>query len=355
MKIINVSYQRLDLKLSEPYTIAYETISKTTNFILKVETDSKIVGYGCSAPDVPVTSETPAQVEEAINDIIIPFLKRKNPYTYALLLAEIKALLGTKTSALAMVDMALHDLISKKADVPLFEFLGGYRNSIPTSVTIGILSLEDTVNRAKGYIDQGFFILKIKGGSNLEEDIVKMNKLQEMYPKITFRFDGNQGYTVTDSVAFYEATRSKGLGVQLLEQPTKIGEDSKMGLVTEQTEFPVMADESLKTLEDVFRLAKNEHIDMINIKLMKVGGILEGMHINSVAKSAGIQAMVGCIDECRLGIVAGLHFALARPNIQYADLDGHLDIIDDPFQNLFKLENGVLYPSDHAGLGEISM
>lgn len=355
MKITNVSYQRLDLKLSEPYTIAYETISKMTNFILKVETDSIIVGYGCAAPDVPVTSETPAQVEEVINDVIIPFLKGKNPFMYALLLAEIKALLGAKSSALAMVDMALHDLISKKADVPLFEFLGGYQNSIPTSVTIGILSLEDTLKRAKDYIKQGFFILKIKGGSNLDEDIAKINKLQELHPKTTFRFDGNQGYTVTDSVAFYEATKSKGLGIQMLEQPTKIGEDAKMGLVTEQTEFPVMADESLKTLKDVFRLAKNERIDLINIKLMKVGGILEGMHINSVAKSAGIQAMVGCIDECRLGIAAGLHFALARPNIKYADLDGHLDIIDDPFQDLFKLEKGILYPSEHPGLGEISM
>ena len=168
MKITHISYERLDLKLSEPYTIAYETIIKTTNFILKVETDSAIVGYGCAAPDVPVTSETPAQVEEAINNIIIPFLKRKNPFTYALLVAEMKALLGTKSSALAMVDMALHDLIAKKADVPLYQFLGGYRNNIPTSITIGILGLEDTLKRAKEYIDQGFFFLKIKGGSNMD-------------------------------------------------------------------------------------------------------------------------------------------------------------------------------------------
>lgn len=355
MKITNVSYERLDLKLSEPYTIAYETISRTTNFILKVETDLAIVGYGCAAPDVPVTSETPAEVEEAINDIIIPFLKRKNPFTYALLLAEMKALLGMKSSALAMVDMALHDLIAKKADVPLYRYLGGYQKNIPTSVTIGILSLEDTLKRAKEFIDQGFFILKIKGGSNLEDDINKMNRLQERYPKTTLRFDGNQGYNVTDSVAFFEATKSKGMGIEMLEQPTKVGEEAKMGLVTHQTEFPVMADESLKTLKDVFRLAKNQHINLINIKLMKVGGILEGMHINSVAKSAGIQGMVGCIDECALGIAAGIHFALARPNIKYADLDGHLDIIDDPFQNLFRLEKGILYPSEHAGLGKITI
>ena len=351
MRITHISYERLNLKLSEPYTIAYETIDSTVNFILKVETDSHIVGYGCAAPDKIVTGETAAEVEEAITNTIIPLLKGKDPFTYALILMELKGMLGKKSSSLTMVDMALHDLIARKADVPLYRFLGGFQKSIATSITIGILPLDDTLIQAREFVEKGFTILKVKGGHSLEEDIEKMTRLHEEFPAITLRFDGNQGYSVIDSVAFVKATSQ--IGIEIFEQPTKLEKEERLGEVMNQVDIPVMADESLKTLTDAFRLAQNERVDMVNIKLMKVGGILEGMHINSVAKAAGIESMIGCNDESALGISAGLHFALSRPNIRYADLDGHLDVLDDPFQGLFHLKNGVLYPTEAPGLGEI--
>lgn len=353
MKITKISYERLDLKLSEFYTIAYETIDRSTNFILKVETDGAIVGYGCSVPDKAVTGEHPADVEGAIEDIISPYLMGKDPFTYALILKELKTLLGKKSSSLTMVDSALHDLISKKADVPLYQFLGGYRKSIPTSITIGILPVEETLRQADEFVRRGFSIVKVKGGHSLLMDIEKMTRLHERHPHLVLRFDGNQGYSVIDSVAFVKATAH--IGIEIFEQPTKLEKEERLGRVTNQVNIPVMADESLKTLTDVFRLAQNERVDMVNIKLMKVGGILEGMHINSVAKAAGLESMIGCNDECALGISAGLHLALSRPNIHFADLDGHLDVVDDPFKGLFRLEKGVLYPTDAAGLGDVRM
>jgi len=347
MRIIQIEYQRLDLKLSEPYTIAYESIDRATNFILILHTDIGIIGYGCAAPDLEVTKETADEVAAAIESVITPLLHGANPFSYARILSELAPMV--KSSTLAMVDSALFDLISKKADVPLYQFLGGYRNKIATSITIGILSFEETIQRAAAFVNQGFGVIKLKGGLDVETDIKKIKTLRKQHPKLRLRFDGNQGYDL--DTARYFISKIKNGEIEILEQPTSINDENFMGLLSEDTPIPVMADESLKSLKDAFRLTSKGYSDMINIKIMKVGGILAANHINSVAKAANNEVMVGCLDECALGISAGLHFALSRPNIEYADLDGHLDLLNDPFKELFHLKGGYLYPSQKPGIG----
>lgn len=350
MKINKVEAWPVSMKLGEPYTISYETIERTTNIFLRIETDRDVVGFGCAAPDLQITGETPESVLRAVNDIISPSIKGSDPLRSAMLIERLFPLLKSQPSALAAVDMALYDILGKVSGLPLWKLLGGFRDRIKTSVTIGILPEDKTVSRALDWVAKGFKCLKIKGGKDVDSDIVRVMKVREAVgPVVELRFDANQGFSVNQAFKFFKETRRAHL--ELFEQPTPKGEPDLLGRVTSGVQIPVMADESLMTLRDAFRLAHRNLADMVNVKLMKVGGIAVALQINSVARSAGLEIMVGCMDESALSIAAGLHFALARPNVLYADLDGHLDLQDDPCSGAVILRNGTLFPTNKPGLG----
>ncbi len=350
MKIIRVECWPITMALTEPYTIAYETVSSATNVFVAIETDGECVGYGCAAPDLQVTGETGDIVVAAIEQVAEPLLVGEDPLMVARLLDMLGPDLRARPAAMAAVDMALHDLLGKVCRQPLWRILGGFRDCIETSVTIGILPEVETVAEAERWVKQGFRCLKLKGGRDVEDDVARVLKVRERVgDRIEIRFDANQGYSVEQAVHFVEQTRSANL--ELLEQPTPKGEPDLLGRVAHSVSVPVMADESLMSLRDAFRLARDDRADMVNVKLMKVGGLGEAIQVNAVARAAGLEVMVGCMDEAELAIAAGLHYALARPNVIYADLDGHLALQDDPSRGAVILERGVLYPTTAPGLG----
>jgi L-alanine-DL-glutamate epimerase-like enolase superfamily enzyme len=239
--------------------------------------------------------------------------------------------------------MALYDLLGRIAGIPVYQLLGAYRDRIATSITIGILNEPETVRRARDFVAQGFRALKLKGGRDVEEDISRVLAVRAAVGgKVALRFDANQGYDVEQSLLFVKATRPARL--ELVEQPTPRHALDDLARVTENTSLPIMADESLMGLRDAFRIARRGLADMINVKLMKCGGIGPAMEIASVARAARLDVMVGCMDESALGIAAALHFALAHPAVKYADLDGHIDLLEDPAAGAVILKNGMLSP-----------
>jgi len=349
MKLVRAEAWAVTMPLAEPYAIAHGSYDRADNVFLRLIPDKGEPGYGCAAPDPAITGETLADVLAALA-AVEPLLAGADPLARNRALARLKPALGGRPSARAAIDMALHDLLGKAAGLPLWRLLGGYRARMRTSVTVGILSGAETVERARARVAEGFRCLKLKGGLDPDEDGDRVRAVRAAVgPRIELRFDANQGYTVEQAVRFVGATRSAR--VALLEQPTPSGEPALLGRVSRAVAIPVMADESLLTLRDAFRLARKDLVDMVNVKLMKVGGLTDALATDSVARSAGLEVMVGCGDESALGIAAGLAFALARPNVAYADLDGHLDLIGDPAAAAVTLRGGVLHPSPKPGLG----
>lgn len=350
MKITHIEAWPVIMKLAEPYTIAYETIDTAPNVFVRMETSSALTGFGCAAPDLAVTGETMESVLAACRDVIAPAFRGSDPLRPAMLMGRIRKALKHQPSAMAMADMALFDIMGKAAGIPLYKLLGGFRSRMRTSITIGILPPDETVEKAREFVARGFRALKIKGGTEVTDDIERLVRVREAVGgNIELRFDANQGYSEDEAVRFVAAVQAVNL--ELVEQPTPKARDGLLGRVTRRVPLPIMADESLMNLEDTFRLARKSLVDMINIKLMKVGGIDEALRINAVARAADLDVMIGCMDESALAIAAGLHVALARPNVKYADLDGHLDLMGDPAAGAVVLRQGTLYPTGRPGLG----
>lgn len=349
MRILAAEAWRVDMPLREPYAIAYESVDRAANVFVRLDAGTH-TGWGCAAPDGPVTGETPGGTLAVLAGDAAAVLRGADPLRPSALLHRLGPVLRDRPAARAAVDMALWDLVGRKAGLPLWRLFGGYRLRIRTSVTIGILDEAATVARAREFTARGFRCLKLKGGLDPTGDAARVLRVREAVgPGVELRFDANQGYTVEQSLAFVALARRARLS--LIEQPTPRAELEQLGRVTAGVPVRIMADESLMSLRDAFRLTRRDLADMVNIKLMKVGGLSEALKIAAVAQAAGWEVMVGCMDEAALSIAAGLHFALARRGVRYADLDGHLDLRDDPSDGAVRLRDGWLYPTEAPGLG----
>jgi L-alanine-DL-glutamate epimerase-like enolase superfamily enzyme len=352
MKIIRCETWPVTLRLRSPFTIAYSTIEETVNVLFRIVTDTGMTGHGVAAHDEVVTGENETTILPALRERVEPILRGADPLKMGMLLERLAKALPEQPTARAAADMALFDLLGKKAGLPLYQLLGACKSRIKTSVTIGIMPLKETFEEADRWISRGFTVLKIKGGRNVEEDIQTILKLRErLGPSIGLRFDANQGYDLISTQRFIEETASVHL--EAIEQPTPALTPSLLGDVRSggRGMVPIMADESLLHLADAFHLARRGLVDIINIKLMKTGGIRPAERVAAIARAGKQEIMVGCMDEAGIGVAAGLHFALAQPDVKYADLDGHFDFINDPTAGAVRVKNGTLYPTGEPGLG----
>ena len=351
MKIKKVSAIPTDLKLKEPFAIANETVDVGVNVFLKIETDNDIIGWGCATPD-SVTFETKETVMDSFNSVVKNILIREDPTRINFLNEVIEEKIKGNPSLKAGINMALYDILGKEANMPLYKLLGGYRDKIETSITIGLNPVDIMIERAKEFVSQGFNCLKVKCGMDPDQDIEVVLAIRNAVgPNVKIRLDANEGYTLEKALRVIETLEKLGADIEILEQPTSAKYLYALKEVTAQCPVPIMADETAFTLRDSLKLIKMEIADMVNIKLMKIGGITNAIKANVFAELAEIPVMIGCMNESMGAMAAGVHFACAFKNVQYADLDSALDFQKDIVKGGASYKDGYVIPSDKPGLG----
>ncbi|MBT1705109.1 mandelate racemase/muconate lactonizing enzyme family protein [Chryseosolibacter indicus] len=350
-KIKNIQVWSADLGNTKPYTIAFKTVDEVKNVFVEITLDNGVTGIGSGNPSEYVVGENLGQCIEALQEKNLEFLIGRDIYEVSQLQYEIVQKFPKNPSARAALDIALYDVLTKHLDIPLVKFLGQKIKTLPTSNTIGIKNVEETVKEAGEYIRNGFQVLKVKLGKNLEEDIERLVKIREKHGgDVIIRIDANQGYTVEQTISFYKRTET--LNIELIEQPLPAKSIQEMKSLPDEIKNVIAADESLISPKDAIQLIKPPYASKIfNIKLMKCGGPSQGLKIADIASYENVDLFWGCNDESIVSITAALHTAFSCANTKYIDLDGSLDLGNDVVRGGFILKDGMMSCADRPGLG----
>ena len=350
-KIKSIKVWDADLGNTKPYTIAFKTVDQVRNAFVEITLDNGITGIGSGNPSEYVVGENLSQCLDALQEQNLQFLLGRDITEFNQLTFDVWQKFPKNPSARAALDIALHDVFTKFLGVPLVKFLGQKIKSMPTSNTIGIKNVEETLREAADFVAQGFKILKVKLGKDLSEDIERMVRLREKFGKgIILRIDANQGYSVDQTKEFYR--RTTDLDIELIEQPLPAKAVAEMKSLPPEIKSKIAADESLITPADALELIKPPSAaGIFNIKLMKCGGVSQGLKIADIALHEGVDLFWGCNDESIVSITAALHAAFSSAKTKYIDLDGSLDLGNDVVKDGFILKDGVMYCSDKPGLG----
>ena len=248
----------------------------------------------------------------------------------------------------AAFNIALHDAFCKSSNVSLSKFLERKIAPLPTSVTVGIKGIEETIAEIEEYCNAGFKHIKIKLGQQIDQDIERILKTQEKFKNsIVIRIDANQGWSFNDTIKFFSSVDN----IELIEQPLKVANSAEILGFPKELKKIIALDESVVTPADAIKYSTQNYAGIYNIKLMKCGGISAAREIASTALAKGIDLMWGCNDESIISISAALNVAMSYPNTKYLDLDGSFDLAKDVVTGGFEIKNGVMIPAPGLGLG----
>ena len=353
MKITDIELGMLRVPLKTPFKTALRTVDTVEDIVVLVRTDSGHTGHGEAPPTAVITGDTHGSIVEAIERHIKPRLIGQDISNLNHICGLIQNSMERNTSAKAAVEIAVYDLWGQLHGAPLYQMLGGGDPVITTDITISVDHIDKMVADSIAAVERGFDSLKIKVGKDIGLDIERVKAIHAAVEgRALLRLDANQGWTAKQAVFAMHALENAGVMLELLEQPVKAADIEGLKYVTERVHTPVMADESVFGPSQVFDLIQRRAADIINIKLMKTGGISNAVRVADIAALYGVQCMIGCMLESAISVAAAVHLAVAKADaITKVDLDGPSLSRFNPVQGGVVFNESEITITDAPGLG----
>ncbi len=320
MKISSIETEVKYIPLKTPFITALRRVENIEFVRMKVSCENGMTAFGEAPATKAITGE---DIEIILNSIysVKGLFKNKSPQE-ALEILHKKT--GIGSSAKAALDMVFISLIAKEKNIPLFQLLGAKEPTVlETDITISLKDRDEMLEDSISAFNSGMKILKVKLGHDINHSIEVIQQISSKLPNAEILVDANQAWSLDDSLKFVNAV--KDIKIELIEQPVVADDLDGLKTITNATKIPVLADESAFNLEDVKKVVESKSADMINIKLMKCGGLTNAVKILEYARENKITCMLGSMLEGPISINAALHLAMAYSDvIKYIDLDSPL-------------------------------
>lgn len=352
MIIKDIKAGKISIPLKKPFKTALRTVNEAEEIVIKIITDEENIGFGSAPPTAVITGDIIPSIKGAIEEVIKPKLIGMDIDNIEEIMKILHGSIIKNTSAKAAVDIAIYDLFTKKYNIPLYKFFGGFSKEIITDITISVNSPKEMAEDSFEAVEAGFNILKTKIGTDVNLDIQRVKAIREAVgDKVIIRVDANQGYKPKEAVRVIRKFEDMGLNIELVEQPVKYWDLEGLKFVTDNVDTDILADESVFGPKEAMDVITNRAADLINIKLMKCGGLYNAAKICSMAETIGIECMMGCMMESKIGITAAASFTGGKANITKADLDTVSLQAKDPIIGGAGFEKDKIILSDKPGLG----
>lgn len=346
---LQVNSRKLPLRM--PFKTALRIATEIESIEVSLILENGVIGKGAAAPTFVITGDSSEGMEAALIGPIKNALVGLDITRFQTALQRVQSCCVGNPSAKAAADIALHDAYCKLLNLPLHAFLGD-KKPLHTCMTIGVDTPEKMASDAIKSVKDGFQILKVKVGANPELDIERIEAIQEVVDETTkLRLDANQGWKPKQAVGLINEMEKREFNIEFIEQPVVSYDLEGLKFVTERVGVPIMADESLFSAKDTMKLITGRYIDLLNIKLMKCGGISQAWTIASIAETNGVECMIGSMMEPAFSVGAAAHFAAAHPNVKYFDLDAPLWLSEEP--DVLKYNGADIQLSASPGIGVV--
>ena len=352
MKIQEIQIGKVSIPLKKPFKTALRQVTSAEDIIIKVIANTGETGFGNAPPTAVITGDSQDSIIAAIRDTLGPKIIGLEIDNLEGIMTALDVGMLHNHSAKAALDIAVYDLFGKCFGIPLYKLFGGYCRSLETDLTISLNAPEEMVRDSLEAVAEGYTALKLKVGNEPALDIKRVQAIRSAVGHdIKIRLDANQGWSAKEAVRTIRRFEADGLDIELIEQPVKAHDFEGLKYVTDHVETDIMADESAFGPFEVFQLLGMRACDLLNIKLMKAGGLHNALKIANFAETLGVQCMMGCMLESKVGITAAASLAAGKKIITRTDLDAAVLLAEDPVVGGVSFCKNQLLISEAPGLG----